>query len=117
MTAVIDPTATTESLEARVLHIAFRSEQLAEWADIIGYEAGQVLRIARHDTDRAELTVRAKDIRRALRRSADEATAITELGLAPDEWLEVARLHRGGPVTPATADHLIQIAAIGRVVY
>lgn len=110
-------TASVDNLEARVLHIAFRSDQLAEWADVVGYEAGQVLRIARHDTDHAELAVRAKDIRRAMRRAADEATAITELGITPEEWEGIALLQRGGPVVPATADHLVQIAAIGRVVY
>lgn len=87
-----------------------------QWADVLGYKQGTILRISRWDTDGAELVVRTKDVRRAVRRVGRETPEA--LGLTTEQAARIRDAVRGAiPLGAAAADDLIQIAAMGRAQY
>lgn len=96
------------SPEAEVVRVAVQSGIVFEWAGVTKYDrsAGQAY-LARYDTDGKPMRVYPRDIRKALTRAERNGD------LTAGEIAEVA----AGDVHPHTADTLVQLAVIGRVLY
>lgn len=109
MTTVID-------ISAEVIDVAVESGVLGEWAKVTAFESGRFVALKRLDTDGKELTIRAKDIRAAIRRVA--RLDLDRLGIEPDEFAAITAAVNGERrVSAMSADLLIQIAATGRAQY
>ena len=96
--------------EYRALEFA-RDGAVSGWADVGRYVPYRSITLHRFDTDGLPLIVRAKSIRRAIRRVEDLDPE--DLGLTQDEADAIV----AGDLTPDLSDSLIQIAAIGRALY
>lgn len=98
------------STEARALEHA-HDGAVSGWADVGRYVPYRSITLHRFDTDGLPLIIRAKSLRRALRRIAE--LDAEELGLTDAEAAAIL----AGDLTPELSDELIQVAAIGRAVY
>lgn len=107
--------STIVDISGEVIDSVVDTGLIHQWADVLGHKPGTILRIARWDTDGAELVVRTKDVRRAIRRVGRETPG--DLGLTPEQAERIRVAVAGGELNPAAADDLIQIAAMGRAQY
>lgn len=99
---------TDESPEAKVIRAAVQSGLILEWAEIKRYDDDAAwLHLRRLDTDGMPMRCYPRDIRKAMSR-AGKIGALTASELTQVEV---------GDVRAATADALIQIAVVGRVLY
>lgn len=104
-------------LAAVILDRAVGSGLLTEWATIEQYNRADRVVLCRRDTDGHPLVVPTRAIRQALRRI--RKLDITRTGLYPVERRAILEAEEGSSVqiAPEHCDLVIQIAAIGRVVY
>lgn len=97
-----------------VIRVAVDSGILSEWAEVT-HVTDHSLYLRRKDTDGLELYVPARRIRQAYRRVKDKGP--DRLGITDFEAAAIDRVAQGAEASAKTADLIIQIAAIGRVVY
>lgn len=104
-------TTTPNARAADVLDEAVASGLLTEWAEITDFRPGARLTLRRIDTDNRTLIVPLRNVRQALRRVSTHPPE--RLGITDAE----ARGILSGSLEAELCDLVVQIAAIGRVVY
>lgn len=103
-------------IAAVILNVAVDSGLLTEWATVEQYRRNDRVVLCRKDTDGQPLVVPVRAVRQALRRI--RRLEMTRTGLFPAERRAILETEEHGtPLPPEHCDLVVQIAAIGRVVY